>query len=267
MKPTTDNTLKDVIGLLPAGGQAARLGLLPCSKEIFPVGFEHNEGMDRRPKAVCLYTLDAMRAAGITTAYVIVQPGKWDILAYLGDGHIADMHIAFRTVHVPDGMPFTLDQAYPFVQNARVALGLPDTIFRPQDAFARLLERQTVTNADVVLGLFPAENPARSDMVDYDEEYRVRRIRIKQAGTALDYAWMLAVWTLTFTEYLHAALPPADRDTPAPSEDSELQMGEIFQAAADDGLHVVALPFPDGTCLDIGTPEALARAVSHYANN
>lgn len=255
------------IGLLPAGGQATRLGSMPCSKEIFPIGFEHVEGVGRRPKAVCLYTLHAMRAAGITTAYVIVQPGKWDILAYLGDGHVADMHIAYRTVHIPDGMPFTLDQAYPFIQNARVALGLPDTIFHPQDAFTQLLERQTATDADVVLGLFPTNSPERSDMVDFDEEHRVRNIYIKRAGTELDYAWMLAVWTPVFTEYLHNALPPAGSDTRAPFDDSELQLSDIFRAALDDGLHVVGLPFPDGACLDIGTPEALAQAVRRHTTN
>ena len=57
------------------------------------------------------------------------------------------------------GVPFTLDQAYPFVRDATVAFGFPDIIFDGQDGFVKLLDRQLQTGADVVLGLFPANHP------------------------------------------------------------------------------------------------------------
>ncbi len=33
----------EVIGLIPAGGQAKRLSPLPCSKELYPIGFERTD--------------------------------------------------------------------------------------------------------------------------------------------------------------------------------------------------------------------------------
>ena len=48
-------TGEQVVGLLPAGGQGTRIGPLPCSKELFPIGFRsHEEGQDLRPKVVVL---------------------------------------------------------------------------------------------------------------------------------------------------------------------------------------------------------------------
>jgi glucose-1-phosphate thymidylyltransferase len=32
--------LREIIGLIPAGGVAERLSPLPCSKEIYPIGFK-----------------------------------------------------------------------------------------------------------------------------------------------------------------------------------------------------------------------------------
>lgn len=266
-EPNRDvNPRGNVIGLLPAGGRATRVSPLPCSKEIYPIGFDEIAGVGRRPKAVCYYVLECMRLAGITTAYFVVRPGKWDILDYLGDGQLVDMHLAYLTVHVPYGVPFTLDQAYPFVRSARVALGLPDVIFRPRDAFRQLLARQTATGADVVLGLFPTDSPHKSDVVALDDDGRVRQILVKPDRTALQYAWMIAVWTPTFTEYLHATLPTVDRpvtnrtnDVDPP--DDELFLGEVLQAAVDDGMYVAGVTFSNGVCLDIGTPDEMEQAL------
>ena len=78
---------RELIGLLPAGGKAERLQPLPCSKEIYPIGFRLKDG-DRgvRPKVVCHYLLEKMRSAGVTKAHIVLREGKWDIPAYLGNG-------------------------------------------------------------------------------------------------------------------------------------------------------------------------------------
>ncbi len=62
---------------------------------------------------------------------------------------------------LPFGQPYTLDQAYPFTQNAVVALGLPEVMFQPDAAFAQLSARQNVADADVVLGPFHAHRPQK----------------------------------------------------------------------------------------------------------
>ena len=81
----------EVIGLIPAGGQASRISPLPCSKELYPIGFRHVDGdHSLRPKVTCHYLLERMRSAGITKAYIVLREGKWDIPAYLRDGAMSD---------------------------------------------------------------------------------------------------------------------------------------------------------------------------------
>jgi glucose-1-phosphate thymidylyltransferase len=72
-------TYQEVIGVLPAGGKALRIAPLPCSKELFPVGF-HAEGTELglRPKVVGHFLLENMRLANIKKAYFILREGKWD---------------------------------------------------------------------------------------------------------------------------------------------------------------------------------------------
>ena len=89
-----------------------------------------------------------------------MRKGKWDIPAYFGDGKMLDMNLAYLMMDLPYGVPYTLDQAYPFVQDAIIALGFPDIIFEPEDAYRNCCQTEE-SNADIVLGLFPASNPAK----------------------------------------------------------------------------------------------------------
>ena len=96
---------KEVIGLIPAGGQATRITPLPCSKELYPIGFRQvDEDGGLRPKVVCHYLLEKMRLAGATKAYVILGNGKWDIPAYLGDGTLFNMHLAYLIISQSQGV-------------------------------------------------------------------------------------------------------------------------------------------------------------------
>ncbi len=250
-------TQPEIIGLIPAAGRGTRIGPLPCSKEVYPVGFASTDGGRRVPKAVCQYLLEKMRVAGIVKAYVVLREGKWDIPASLGDGATAGMHLAYLMVGISFGVPFTLDQAYPFVRGSLVALGFPDTWFGAHDAFARLLARQTATRADVVLGLFPTDRQEKVDMVDVDKAGRVRRIVIKPRQTDLHYAWGIAVWSPAFTEFLHEYV--AVRRESA-GQAPELFVGDAVQAAINQGMQVESVQVDDEPFLDIGTPDDLLRA-------
>jgi glucose-1-phosphate thymidylyltransferase len=133
-----------------------------------------------------------------------------------------------------------------------------------------LLERQEATKADVVLGLFPPDQPQKWDMVDLDDDGRVRRIVIKPPQTHLRYAWCIAVWTPVFTHFMHEYLAAAQRVAEGDGgghhgpERRELFVGDVIQAALQDGLPVDAVLFPEGACLDIGTPDALLQAVRDH---
>ncbi len=248
----------DVIGLIPAAGKAERLGPLPCSKELLPVGFRDTP-RGPAPKVACHYLLDRFRAAGIGRAFLVLREGKWDIPRYFGTGEMAGVSLAYLAVPDSGSVPETLDRAYPFVAGRRVALGFPDALFEPGDAYARLLARQGETGADLVLGLFPADRPWTTDMVELAPDGRVLRLEVRPAATALRYNWLIAVWGPRFTEHLHTAV------LAAPAAEKEPQIGAVVQTAVDAGLHVLGVEIPDGSYRDIGTPETLAAAMREGA--
>jgi glucose-1-phosphate thymidylyltransferase len=258
-----------LIGLLPAGGKATRVAPLPCSKELYPIGFRSTDGEDSvRPKVACHYLLEKMRLADVAKAYIILRKGKWDIPAYFGDGKMLDMNLAYLIMGLPFGVPYTLDQAYPFVRDATVAFGFPDIIFQPDDAFATLLAKQLESKADVVLGLFPAHQPHKMDMVGFDMNGRISDIQIKPAQTHLSSTWIIAVWSPAFTRFMHDYVSdlkrPNDKDKADTNAEKqpELFVGDIIQAAINNNdIQIDTVLFTDGNYIDIGTPEDMVRAV------
>jgi glucose-1-phosphate thymidylyltransferase len=42
----------------------------------------------------------------------------------------------------------------------------------------------------------------------------------------------------------------------------ELYMGNVFQLAIEEGLSIETVIFPKGSCIDIGTPEDLMKALN-----
>lgn len=260
----------EIIGLIPAGGISNRLSPIPCSKEIYPIGFGPiiKDG-GSHPKVVCHYLLEKLKLAGISKVYIILRSGKWDIPTYLGDGKMFDMDIAYLIMNLPFGVPYTLDQAYPFTKDAIIALGMPDIIFYPENAFLKLLQQQAATNADVVLGLMPVKRPHKWDMVNLDEHGRIRHFVIKPAHTHLTYAWVIAVWTPVFSNFMHQYLIESQREIHCQgstqnhqTQTLELYTGDVFQAAVKEGLSIETVIFPNGSCIDIGTPEDLVKALN-----
>jgi glucose-1-phosphate thymidylyltransferase len=263
------------IGLIPAAGTADRIAPLPCSKELYPIGFHPiGAGRSPRPKVVSQYLLEKMRIANTAEVYMVLRKGKWDIPEYFGDGKALSMRLAYLIMDLPFGVPYTLDQAYPFVRDSMVVFGFPDIIFQPDNAFVQLLTRQAATKADIVLGIFTAHQPRKMDMVDMDANGRIREIQIKPDRTDLKFTWIFAVWTPVFTDFMHEYILTCSRQnykiraTLKAEDQKEMFIGDVVQAAIDNGLLVENVIFFDGDYLDIGTPADLVKAVreSPYAD-
>jgi glucose-1-phosphate thymidylyltransferase len=255
-----NKTKSNIVGLIPAAGQGARISPLPCSKELYPVGFRiDSKGNTIGPKVVCHYLLEKMHLAGITRVYIILRKGKWDIPSYLGDGLIVNLHIAYLMMRLPFGVPYTIDQAYPFLQDSKVVFGFPDLLFEPDNAFLQLLEKQAQTGDEVVLGLFLSDRPDKSDMVDVGNDGYVRQILIKPGKTHLQCTWGIAVWTPVFTQFIHDYLRTFQR---AAEVHSELHLSTVIQAAIHADLRIRALQVSDKPLLDIGTAEDMRRGMA-----
>ena len=260
-----------IVGLVPMAGRGQRIAPVPCSKELFPVGFRRDSPSgELRPKAVCHHLFEKFRRAGVMRAYAIIRTGKWDIPAYFVDGQMLDMNLAYLVITHSLGPPDTLDRAYPFVHQDLVAFGFPDIQFGPDDVFERLANSLRETAADIVLGLYPALDVRTMDMVEIDGEGRVRSLVLKPLETHLRYTWTCAVWTPAFTEFMHAFVA-SERSRPASSETYrgidrwDLPVGAVIKAAIECGMRAYGVPFDCESYLDVGTPDHLVEAVRRSA--
>ncbi|MGD2034564.1 MAG: hypothetical protein PVF73_05870 [Bacteroidales bacterium] len=250
----------DITGLIPAGGISSRLGRIPCSKEVFPIPDPNAEG---GVSVVSEHLLQCFKKAGIETCYVIIRRGKWDIPDYYGNGSHSGINIGYLVVDLTPGTPFTLDHAYPFVKDKIVALGFPDIFFEPEDAYSELLKELSGTDSDVVLGIFPVKSFLKWDMVEFDDDNRIKNIVIKQDRPDLTYGWTNVVWRPSFTRYMNHYLKEFIRKNPdgkvrsGNHDPRELYVGDVIQAAMADGLKVGHVMFGQGSSLDIGTPDDL----------
>jgi glucose-1-phosphate thymidylyltransferase len=262
----------EIVGLIPAAGFANRISPIPCSKEIYPVGFyKADDQINFRPRVISAYLFDRMRDAGAEKCFMIIRKGKWDIPQYYGTGEDIGLPISFVVSEPTKGASFTIDKAYPFIKNKRIFFGFPDIYFEPKDAYLKLLNRLAETESDVVLGLFHAENPQKVDMVDVDSNGRILEITIKPEVTGLTFTWIIAVWNPEFTEFLHSSLNRNELcESIHKSNDNratvkEMHLGHIFQNAIDNGLTINSILFENHRYLDIGTPDDLIKAVDQFS--
>ncbi len=253
----------EIIGLIPAGGYSTRLSPLPCSKELFPIGWEKDETGKVMPKVASHFLLDKYKAAGIRKAYFIVRKGKWDIPQYYGDGSMVDMDIAYLMMNHPHGHPFTLDQAFPFTTNSLIAFGYPDVLFKPEDAFSQLIKKQSETRASVVLGIFPIKADQRwKDILAFGDGRKIRTIALSDPTKAIQrIGWAIALWTPEFSLFMHEFLLEAIKKNNFTAPDGkEFVLNHVFQAALDGGLSMEYVMFDSGYVHDVGTPEDMIAA-------
>ena len=257
-----------VVGVVPAAGKATRIEPLPCSKEIYPVGFRRDQRTgEMRPQVASHHLFDKFRIAGIPLAYVILRRGKWDIPAYFGEGDVVGVRLAYLAIDDSLGPANTLDRAFPFVAERIVAFGFPDILFGPDDVFDRLLTAMKLHVADAALALYVAQDIPQSDMIDVDADGRIRAVVLKPAASALRFTWACAVWGPNFSGFMHdfLAAERAKGESPGAYRQidarGDLPVGAVIKAAVDGGLHLAGVPFPGVGFLDIGTPEKLVEAV------
>jgi len=258
------SSINEIVGVIPAGGQATRLSHLPCSKELFPIGWHVDRKDQVKPKVVSQYLLEKYKAAGIRKCYFILRKGKWDIPQYYGDGDIINMDIAYLMMNLPHGHPFTLDQAFPFTRNSLVAFGYPDILFAPDDGFVQLVKKQKETKADVVLGIFPIKLDQRwTDILAFDDSGKIKTISLADASTATQrIGWSIAVWTPLFSGFMHEFLASVVNDNRLTDADGkEYTLNHIFQAALDSGISMDYVLFESGFVHDVGTPGDLFTAL------
>ncbi len=170
-------------GIVPAAGAGSRIQPLAFSKELLPVGSQFDADGVERPRAVSEYLVERMVRGGADRICFVISPGKSDILGYYG-GEVGEARVCYVVQPRPAGLCDSIFRALPLIGPAeQVLVGLPDTVWFPEDGLARL--------PDGVLSflLFPVERPEFFDAVVTDGEGRVREIQVKQPGADSHWIW------------------------------------------------------------------------------
>jgi glucose-1-phosphate thymidylyltransferase len=240
------------VGFLPAAGRGVRFGSSGYAKELFPLLFE--EGAVLEPRPIGELALQAIQKTGAKRCVTVISPDKVEVVRVLG-GSESGMPLAYVVQPEPGGIPQALACARPWLEGDDVVFAMPDTIFLPGDALARVHEARVATGADVMLGLFPTDEPERLAPVEQDASGAIVRIHDKPAHAPVRNTWGIASWSPRFTAFC------CDWDA-ARDESSEGAIGHAFEAARAAGLDVRAMSFAAGRFLDIGTPRGLRAALS-----
>ena len=216
-----------MIGVIPAAGDATRLGAIPSSKEVLEI--------DGEP--VIEHLVARMEAGGCTEIRVVTRPEKADVRRYAVQRGLTV--VLAQPPHVGASVAAGLAGC---AKGMLVALGYPDTLWEPLDGFATL--RALIGGrTEVVLGLFDTLDAARSDVVVTDESGRVTEILVKLPQPPSTLIWGCLVARV-------AALAGIDR-VEWPSEHLRPLIAEGR----------VAGRYLSDRWLDIGTREALGRAL------
>ena len=169
-------------GIVPAAGSGTRIQPLAFSKELLPVGSRCEGGIER-PRAVSEYLVERMVAAGADRICFVISPTKSDILRYYGSqfGHV---HVAYVVQPEARGLCDAIFRALPLIPPAEtVVIGLPDTIWFPQDGLAALPE------GCLSMLLFPVERPELFDAVVTTPDGRVVAVEVKQPAPRSHWIW------------------------------------------------------------------------------
>lgn len=169
-------------GIVPAAGQGSRMQPLAFSKELLPVG-SRKDGERERPRAVSEYLVERLILGGADKLCFVISPGKSDILEYYG-GDVFSARVVYAVQPEAAGLCDAIFRALPLIPpDEQVLVGLPDTIWFPQDALARL------PDGTLSFLLFPVEHPDLFDAVVLDERDRVREIQVKRQDAASHWIW------------------------------------------------------------------------------
>ena len=173
-----------MIGVIPAAGAGERIQPLGCSKELLPVGSRHVDGVER-PKAVAEYLVERMIFAGADQICMVISAEKDDIVRYFAEREYA-AEIFYVVQQRPLGLCDALFRAEPFARyHERVLIGLPDTIWFPENAFRPAVAAESEVN----LVLFPVTNPSAFDAVLCDDDGEVMAVEVKQPDAHSCWVW------------------------------------------------------------------------------
>jgi glucose-1-phosphate thymidylyltransferase len=223
-------------GIVPAAGAGSRIQPLAFSKELLPVGSQLVDGTER-PKAVSEYLVERMIRAGARKLCFVISPGKSDIVEYYG-GRVGPAHVCYTVQPRPAGLCDALFRALPWIApHEEVLVGLPDTVWFPEDGLTRLAGAFSFL-------LFPVARPELFDAVVTAADGAVRSIEVKAERPSTRWIWGAFRLSGAILAQLHLLWLERDR--------GDEYLGTLVNAWLARGGHAHALRAGEAY-VDVGT--------------
>jgi dTDP-glucose pyrophosphorylase len=218
---------------------------LAFSKELLPVG-SRQDGERERPRAVSEYLVERLVLGGADKLCFVISPGKSDILEYYGGG-VFSASVFYAVQPHASGLCDAVFRALPLIApDEQVLVGLPDTIWFPDNGLARLPDE------GLSFLLFPVDHPELFDAVVLDDNDGVVEIQVKRPDASSRWIWGAFKMTGVVLRELHALWQ------------SRNQADEYIGTLVNAWLHLggKALGVPAGqSYVDVGTVRGYREAV------
>jgi dTDP-glucose pyrophosphorylase len=232
-------------GIIPAAGKGSRIQPLAFSKELLPVGSRF-DGTTERPLAVSEYLVERMIQGGATKICFVVSPGKSDILEYYGS-KVYSADVCYTVQSQPSGLCDAIFRALPFIaEDEHVLIGLPDTIWFPEEGFTFL------DDGMLSFLLFPVDRPEFFDAVVTDDAGRVQEIQVKSPHARSKWVWGAFKMPARVFAELHALWIERER--------SDEYFGTLVNAWLERGGQAIGV-HAGRTYVDVGTVNGYREAM------
>jgi glucose-1-phosphate thymidylyltransferase len=230
-----------MIGIIPAAGKGTRLGELTKekSKELLPVG----------GKPIIEHVLDQFKEAEITQIFVIIGPGKEDIIKYLGNGTRIGLQISYLYQENPEGLARAIYEANGFV-NESFAVVLGDNLLLPTSLLKTVISEHTTCGADVTLVGHEVSDPERFGVIE-SVDGKVTGLEEKPETPKTNNA---IVGMYVFNSDIFKTIEETEKGAKG-----EYQITDTIKKMLDSGKDIRVVNHV-GDWLDIGTKESYTTA-------
>ncbi len=199
-----------------------------------------------RPRAISEYLVERMIRGGADKLCFVISPGKTDILEYYGS-RLWGADIAYVVQPSPGGLCDAVFRALPLVRaDESVLIGLPDTLWSPEDGFCRL------PDGVLCFLLFPVEHPELFDAVVTDKSGAVVEIEVKKAAARSNWIWGAIKMPGSVFHTLYELWCRPDR--------GDEYLGTLVNAWLAEGGQAVGIPAGEAY-VDVGTLHGYRSAI------
>jgi dTDP-glucose pyrophosphorylase len=187
-----------------------------------------------------------MIKGGANRICFVVSPGKSDIIEYFG-GEIDQTTLCYTVQRTPAGLCDAIFRALPLIdKNEVVLIGLPDTIWFPENGFCALRDDR------LSFLVFPVERPEFFDAVVADEQGRVQQIEVKNAFPNSSLVWGAFKMPGAILHQLHELWCKRER--------ADEYIGTLVNAYLAEGGEAFSVPAGE-VYVDVGTLNGYREAM------